>query len=68
MENRKELNLDEMEQVSGGNRDDNIYRTKFVTKSSSEYRLIRKGQCPSCLMYLRRSSCDYCMVEWIITD
>ena len=68
MENRKELNLDEMEQVSGGNRDDNIYRTKFVTKSSSESRLIRQGKCPSCHMILKRSSCDHCMVEWIIKD
>lgn len=68
MENRKELNLDEMEQVSGGNKEDNIHRTKFVTKGSSESRLIKQGKCPSCHMFLKRSSCYFCMVEWIITD
>ena len=69
MDNQKELNPAEMEQISGGHSTEH-YTKKYIEKSSSEYvKYFRGGRCPNCKRRtLDNNSCYPCHIEWIVME
>jgi len=66
MENRNEMNPEEMKNASGGLMNQNSYRTQYVKKGTAECELFENGKCPSCSNALMNACCNRCRAKWVV--
>ena len=66
MEAKRELSLDELDQVVGGKQIPCTIIPKYISKNYSGYQYFIQGKCPSCHKpFSHDTTCEACGVCWI---